>query len=158
MFVEEESLSYLAPLATLAIGVLAPMDALLDAYRAGGGVPTRPTAPTRVRGSRRSTVRCLSTSSRAGSPPSPTLSERTPCAETDRSVRVRGSRVRGWMVEHSAIARAYPGVIVDAIDSDMDSIEDARRTVAFAGMCAAARCDRRSETRATRNSGAGLTW
>ena len=39
VFVEEDSLSYLAPLATLAIGVLGCMDALLDAYRTGGGVP-----------------------------------------------------------------------------------------------------------------------
>jgi hypothetical protein len=38
-FVEEESLNHLVPLATLAIGVLAPMEALLEAYRSGGGVP-----------------------------------------------------------------------------------------------------------------------
>ena len=36
---DEESLNHLTPLATLAMGVLGPMDALLEAYRSGGGVP-----------------------------------------------------------------------------------------------------------------------
>ena len=39
VLVEEEDLSYLAPLAPLALGVLRPIDALLEAYRTGGGVP-----------------------------------------------------------------------------------------------------------------------
>jgi hypothetical protein len=39
VFVEEEDLNYLTPLATLAIAVCGPMEALLDAYRTGGGVP-----------------------------------------------------------------------------------------------------------------------
>jgi hypothetical protein len=52
VFVDEQDLNNLAPLATLAIGVLGPMEALLDAYRGGGG-PTRPTAPTRATGSAR---------------------------------------------------------------------------------------------------------
>ena len=36
VFADEEDLNYLTPLATLAIGVLRPIDALLDAYRSGG--------------------------------------------------------------------------------------------------------------------------
>src|SRR5437660_616136 len=39
VFVDEEDLNYLTPAATLAIGVLGPMDALIDAYRTGAGVP-----------------------------------------------------------------------------------------------------------------------
>jgi hypothetical protein len=39
VFVDEEDLNHLTPLATLAIGVCGPMEALLEAYRAGGGVP-----------------------------------------------------------------------------------------------------------------------
>jgi hypothetical protein len=40
VFVEEENLNYLTtPLATLAIGVIEPMEELLAAYRSGGGVP-----------------------------------------------------------------------------------------------------------------------
>jgi hypothetical protein len=38
VFVDDEDLSYLTPLATLAIGVLSPMEALLQAYRTGGGM------------------------------------------------------------------------------------------------------------------------
>ncbi|MGH9262429.1 MAG: SAM-dependent methyltransferase, partial [Acidimicrobiales bacterium] len=37
VFVEEEDLSYLTPLASLAIGVLGPLDKLEGAYRNGGG-------------------------------------------------------------------------------------------------------------------------
>jgi hypothetical protein len=35
---DDEDLDHLTPLATLAIGVLRPIDALLEAYRTGGGV------------------------------------------------------------------------------------------------------------------------
>jgi 2-polyprenyl-3-methyl-5-hydroxy-6-metoxy-1,4-benzoquinol methylase len=130
VFVEENSLSYLAPLATLAIGVLRPMDALLDAYRTGGGVPyeaygedtragiaavNRPGFVTQLAG----WLACI--------------------PEVDARLRSRpAARVAdlacgsGW--SSVAIARAYPEVIVDAIDADAESIEDARRTVAAAGL------------------------
>ena len=39
VFVEEESLSYLTPLAAIAVDVLVPLEKLLDAYRTGEGVP-----------------------------------------------------------------------------------------------------------------------
>ncbi|MDQ6901068.1 MAG: ThiF family adenylyltransferase [Candidatus Dormibacteraeota bacterium] len=39
VFVDEEDLNHLTPLATLAVGMLRPIDELLDAYRRGGGVP-----------------------------------------------------------------------------------------------------------------------
>jgi Rv2258c-like winged HTH domain len=39
VFVDEEDLNLLTPLATLAIGVCGPMEALLEAYRIGEGVP-----------------------------------------------------------------------------------------------------------------------
>jgi hypothetical protein len=39
VFVDEENLSYLAGLAQFTIGVLRPMDALIEAYRSGQGVP-----------------------------------------------------------------------------------------------------------------------
>ena len=39
VFVDEEDLNHLTPLATLAIGVCGPMGALLEAYRTGAGVP-----------------------------------------------------------------------------------------------------------------------
>ena len=39
VFVDEDSLSHIAPIATLGDGVIGPMEALLGAYRMGGGVP-----------------------------------------------------------------------------------------------------------------------
>jgi hypothetical protein len=39
VFVEEESLSFLTPLATLVLGSAGPMAAILEAFRNGGGVP-----------------------------------------------------------------------------------------------------------------------
>jgi Rv2258c-like winged HTH domain len=71
VFADEEDLNYLTPLATLAIGVLRPLNALLDAYRSGGGSRTKPTGPTPERGSAQSTDRSSSTSSANGSHPSP---------------------------------------------------------------------------------------
>ena len=68
VFVDEEDLSYLTPLATLAIGVLGPMEALLHAYRTGGGVPYEDYGPTCPQPSARSTGRSSSTCSQAGSP------------------------------------------------------------------------------------------
>ena len=39
VFVDEEDVSHLAPLATLLVGMFRPIDMVLDAYRLGGGVP-----------------------------------------------------------------------------------------------------------------------
>src|SRR3954454_11362403 len=39
VFVDEEDLSYLAGLAQFMVGVLRPIDAVIDAYRTGAGVP-----------------------------------------------------------------------------------------------------------------------
>jgi len=66
VFVDEEDLNYLTPLAALALGVCGPMEALLDAYRSGGGVPYE--AYDVPRRSARSTGRSSSTWSRTGSP------------------------------------------------------------------------------------------
>jgi len=66
VFVDEEDLNYLTPLAALALGVCGPMEALLDAYRSGGGVPYE--AYDVHERSARSTGRSSSTWSRTGSP------------------------------------------------------------------------------------------
>ncbi len=130
VFVEEDSLSYLAPLATLAIGVLGCMDALLDAYRTGGGVPYEAYGDDTRAG--------IAAVNRPGFVNQ--LAGWLACIpEVDVRMRSRPpARVAdlacgaGW--SSVAIARAYPEVIVDAIDADMESIEDARRTVAAAGL------------------------
>jgi 2-polyprenyl-3-methyl-5-hydroxy-6-metoxy-1,4-benzoquinol methylase len=130
VFVEEESLNHLVPLATLAIGVLAPMDALLEAYRSGGGVPYEAYGADTREGiatlNRPMFVNQLA--GWLGSIPEvdARLRAQPPARVADLACGAAWSSV--------AIARAYPDVIVDAIDADTDSIEEARRVVAAAGL------------------------
>jgi SAM-dependent methyltransferase len=130
VFVDEEDLNLLTPLATLAIGVLRPIDALLDAYRSGGGVPYEAYGADVVDGigaiNRPQFVNLVA--DWLGSIP-----------EVD--ARLRGeppARVAdlacGTAWSSIAIARAYPRVTVDAIDVDAASIDAARRNVAAAGL------------------------
>jgi SAM-dependent methyltransferase len=130
VFVEEESLNHLAPLATLAIGVLGPMDALLDAYRSGGGVPYEAYG-TDTREGIAAINRPMFVNQLAGwlasiSEVDARLRAQPPARIADLACGTAWSSV--------AIARAYPDVIVDAIDVDPASIEDARRTVAASGL------------------------
>jgi SAM-dependent methyltransferase len=128
VLVDEEDLNYLAPLASLAVGVCGPMDALLTAYRNGDGVPfatydihdaigeiNRPQYVNLVAdwlGSIRDVhVR---------------LSARPPARVADLACGTAWSSI--------AIARAYPEVLVDAIDEDAASIDSARGNVAVAAL------------------------
>jgi SAM-dependent methyltransferase len=127
---EEEDLNYLTPLASLAMGVLRPLDALLEAYRTGGGVPyeaygadtrdgigaiNRPQFVNEVAGWLGSI---------------PEVDARLRAAPPARVADVACGT--GW--SSIAIARAYSDVTLDAIDVDAESIEDARRNVAEAGL------------------------
>jgi 2-polyprenyl-3-methyl-5-hydroxy-6-metoxy-1,4-benzoquinol methylase len=130
VFVEEESMSHIAPLATLAIGVLGPMNAVLDAYRTGAGVPYEAYGTDTREG--------IAAINRPGFVNQ--LAGWLACIpEVDARLRAQPpARVAdlacgtGW--SSVAIARAYPDVNVDAIDADAESIEDARRIVAAAGL------------------------
>jgi SAM-dependent methyltransferase len=130
VFVDEEDLSYLAPLARLAVGVLGPMDALLEAYRGGGGVPYEAYGVD-VRDGVGAINRPMFVNQLAGWLASiPDVDERLRAQPPARVADVAcGS---GW--SSIAIARAYPEVTVDAIDADTESIETARRNVADAGL------------------------
>ena len=130
VFVQEDSVDYVAPLATLAMGVLRPMDALLDAYRTGGGVPYEAYGADTRQGIA-AINRPVFVNHLAGWLAS--------IPEVDARLRARpAARIAdlgcgaGW--SSVAIARAYPDVIVDAMDADTESIEDARRTVTAAGL------------------------
>jgi SAM-dependent methyltransferase len=130
VFVDEENLSHLTPIATLAMGVLGPIDAVLEAYRTGGGVPYEAYGADTREGiaaiNRPMFVNQLA--DWLGAIP-----------DVDARLRARPSaRVAdlacGTAWSSVAIARAYPEITVDAIDADSESIEDARRTVAAAGL------------------------
>jgi SAM-dependent methyltransferase len=130
VFVDEQDLNYLAPLATLAIGVLGPMEALLDAYRGGGGVPYEAYgAETRDGiGALNRPMFVNQLANWLASIP-----------EVDARLRAQppariGDLACGTAWSSIAIARAYPDVTVDAIDIDPASIETARANVAAAGL------------------------
>jgi SAM-dependent methyltransferase len=130
VFVDELDLHYLVGFAQCAIGMLRPIDALLDAYRSGGGVPYEAYGPDLVAGIA------------AGNRPqfhnllAGWFGE---IQEVDARLRVEpAARVAdvgcgvGW--SSIAIAHAYPNAIVDAIDIDTESVEAARSNVAAAGL------------------------
>ena len=130
VFVDEESLNHLTPVATLAMGVLGPIEALLEAYRTGGGVPYEAYGADTREGiaaiNRPMFVNQLAGWLASIPEVDARLREQPPARVADLACGTAWSSV--------AIARAYPGVIVDAIDADTESIEDARRTVASAGL------------------------
>jgi SAM-dependent methyltransferase len=130
VFVEAEDVNHLTPIATLTIGVLGPMDALLDAYRTGGGVPYEAYGADTREGiaaiNRPMFVNLLAGWLGA----IPQVDERLRAEPPARVADIAcGS---GW--SSVAIARAYPRVIVDAIDVDAPSIAAARATVDAAGL------------------------
>lgn len=130
VFVGEEDLNYLTPLAAIAIDVLGPLEQLLDAYRSGGGVPFEAYGTDLVKAigaiNRPQFVNLIA--DWLGAIP-----------EVDTRLRaVPPARIAdvacGTAQSSIAIARAYPGVSVDAIDVDAASIAAARANVAGAGL------------------------
>ncbi len=130
VFVDEEDLDYLAPLATVALGVCTPIDSLVEAYRTGGGVPFEAYGP--------GLVEAIGASNR---PQYVNLIADWLAALPDVDARLRAeppARVAdlacGTAWSSIAIARAYPTVTVDAIDVDAESISTARRIVDSTGL------------------------
>jgi SAM-dependent methyltransferase len=130
IFVDENDLNYLAPLARLAIGVLGPLDDLLAAYRGGDAVPYEAYGADVREGvaelNRPQFLNLLA--DWLGSIP-----------EVDARLRAQppahvADLACGSAWSSIALARAYPGVTVDAIDVDPGSIEDARANIAAAGL------------------------
>ena len=130
VFVDEEDLNYLTPLATLAIGVLRPIDALLDAYRSGGGVPYEAYGADTREGigaiNRPQFVNLVGEWLASIPEVDARLRAEPPAKVADLACGTAWSSI--------AIARAYPQVFVDAIDVDSESIETARRNVTAAAL------------------------
>ena len=130
VFVDEESLSHLTGLAQLVVGVLRPIDELIEAYRSGAGVPYPAYGADTVAG--------IAATNR---PQFHNLLADWFAAVPEIDARLRAdppARVAdlgcgtGW--SSIAIARAYPKATVEAIDADADSIEATRRNVGAAGL------------------------
>lgn len=130
VLVDEESLNFLAPFAQLVVGTVAPIEAVVEAYRTGDGVPYaaygRDTHEGVARANRPSFLHLL------GQEWLPSL------PDVDARLRKVGARVADIGCGHgySAIgmARAYPAVTVDGFDLDVASVAAARENVAAAGL------------------------
>jgi SAM-dependent methyltransferase len=130
VFADEEDLNHLTPLATLAIGVLRPIDALLQAYRSGRGVPYEAYGADTREGigaiNRPQFVNLVSDWLASIPEVDARMRAEPPAHVADLACGTAWSSI--------AIARAYPQVTVDAIDLDAESIEVAHRNVAAAGL------------------------
>ena len=130
VFVDEESLSHLTGLAQLVVGVLRPIDELVEAYRSGAGVPYPAYGADTVEG--------IAATNR---PQFHNLLADWFAAVPEIDARLRADPPAhvadlgcgtGW--SSIAIARAYPKATVEAIDEDADSIQATRRNVGAAGL------------------------
>ena len=128
---DEESLNYASPFGRLLVACLRPIDALLDAYRTGHGVPYADygvdlhegqAAFTRPLFSRLLTQEWL-----------PSVPEIHARLQADPPARIADLACGGG-ISSIAMARGYPKVLVDGIDNDGASVELARRHLTGSGV------------------------
>jgi SAM-dependent methyltransferase len=130
VFVDEESLNYLTPLAAIAIDVLGPLEQLMTAYRTGDGVPFEAYGAD--------LVEAIGAINRpqylnfvggwlASIPEVDSRLRATPPARV-------ADVAAGTAHSSISIARAYPRVSVDAVDVDEASVAVAQANVAAAGL------------------------
>jgi 2-polyprenyl-3-methyl-5-hydroxy-6-metoxy-1,4-benzoquinol methylase len=119
---ERESLNYLAPLAQIAVGAVFPIQALLTAYRTGGGVPYGDYGVD-LRQGQAGMNRNLFLY-QLGQEYLPAIVDLHRRLQSDPPARIAdiGCGV-GW--SSIGMARAYPNVRVDGFDLDAPSIDDA---------------------------------
>jgi 2-polyprenyl-3-methyl-5-hydroxy-6-metoxy-1,4-benzoquinol methylase len=125
------SLSYAAPTARAVLGSIRPVDALVDAFRTGGGVPYADYGDDLHEGQAAFTrplfERLLGTE---WLPAVPEIHDRLTSDPPARVADVACGQGRSSI----ELARAYPNVRVDGIDSDRASIEAARRNLEGSGV------------------------
>ena len=128
VFVDEDDLNYLTPLAGIAVDVILPIEQLLDAYRSGAGVPFEAYGADLVDAigaiNRPQFVNLIG-HWLASIPEVDARLGATPPARV-------GDVAAGTAQSSIAIASAYPHVSVDAIDVDATSVERARANVTAA--------------------------
>ena len=135
---ERDSLAYLAPLARTFVGVLRPIDALVEAFRTGGGVPYPEYGTDTREGiaamNRPMFVNLLTAEWLPALPDVHSRLQDGLLAEGQfRPARVADIACgAGWST--IAMAKAYPRIQIDGFDSDEASIDLARKNVAEAGL------------------------
>lgn len=128
---DEESLSYVAPFGRLLVACLRPIDALLDAYRNGGGVPYADYGADLHEGQAAFTRPLFSRLlAQDWLPAVPEIHARLQSAPPARVADI----ACGGGISSIAIARGYPSVRVDGIDLDAPSIDLARRHLVGSGV------------------------
>ncbi len=128
---DEESLNYITPFGRLLVACLRPIDALLEAYRTGGGVPYADYGADLHEGQAAFTRPLFSRLlAQEWLPSVPEIHARL---QADPPARVADLACGGG-ISSIAIARGYPNVRVDGIDLDTASIELARRHLAGSGV------------------------
>jgi 2-polyprenyl-3-methyl-5-hydroxy-6-metoxy-1,4-benzoquinol methylase len=130
VLVDEDDLNYLTALAGIAVDVVVPIEQLLDAYRSGAGVPFETYGHDLVDAIgavNRPQFLNLIAGWLSSIPEIDARLRATPAARV-------ADVAAGTAQSSIAIARAYPGVHVDAIDVDATSIERARANITAAGL------------------------
>ena len=128
---ECDSLSYVTPLARQLVGVVRPLDALLEAFKSGGGVPYREYGAD-MRGGISEANRALFVNL-LGTEWLPAIPDVHARLGADPPARVADVGCgTGW--SSIAIARAYPKVRVDGLDLDEDSVAAARANAEAEGL------------------------
>jgi 2-polyprenyl-3-methyl-5-hydroxy-6-metoxy-1,4-benzoquinol methylase len=128
---DPSSLNYIAPLARAVLASIRPIDSLLEAYRSGGGVPYADYGED-LHESQAAFTRPLFENllGKEWLPSVPELHERLLSDPPARVADVACGQGRSSI----EIARAYPKVRVDGIDSDRASIERARENLTGSGV------------------------
>jgi 2-polyprenyl-3-methyl-5-hydroxy-6-metoxy-1,4-benzoquinol methylase len=125
------SLNYIAPMARAVLGSIRPIDAVLEAFRNGGGVPYADYGDD-LHEAQAAFTRPLFENllGKEWLPAVPELHERLLADPPARVADVACGQGRSSI----EIARAYPKVLVEGIDSDHASIERARENLAGSGV------------------------
>jgi 2-polyprenyl-3-methyl-5-hydroxy-6-metoxy-1,4-benzoquinol methylase len=128
---DEESLNYASPFGRLMVACLRPIDALLEAYTNGGGVPYADYGADLHEGQAAFTRPLFSRLlAQEWLPSVPEIHARL---QADPPAQVADLACGGG-ISSIAIARGYPKVRVDGIDLDTASIEAARGHLAGSGV------------------------
>jgi 2-polyprenyl-3-methyl-5-hydroxy-6-metoxy-1,4-benzoquinol methylase len=128
---DETSLNFIAPIAKLVAACARPLDALVDAFRTGNGIPYAAYGADLHEGQAEFTRPLFE--AYLGSEWLPAITDVHARLEADPPARVADVAC-GQGFSTIAIARAYPQVRVDGIDSDAASIAAADRHLAGSGV------------------------
>jgi len=128
---DESSLNYVAPVGKLVVACVRPIDAVLDAFRSGDGVPYADYGADLHEGQAEFTRPMFE--HLLGSEWFPKIPEAHERLQADPPARVADVAC-GQGYSTIAIARAYPNAQVDGIDLDEASIAAARENLAGSGV------------------------